>query len=38
MMRPKTYIGQAMMGWLSLVGLAGLVGAAGLGLMGLAHI
>lgn len=38
MMRPKTYIGQAMMGWFSLVGIAGLVGAASLTFMSLGHI
>lgn len=38
MMRPKTYIGQAMMGWFSLIGLVGLVGVAGLTFMSLAHI
>jgi hypothetical protein len=38
MMRPRTQIGQALVGWASLLGLAGLATAAGLGLMGIGHI
>lgn len=38
MMRPKTPIGQAVVGWMSLLGLVGLASAAGLGLMGMGHI
>jgi hypothetical protein len=38
MMRPKTYIGQAMAGWIGLLGIAGLVGALGFAFMGLSHI
>jgi hypothetical protein len=38
MMRPKTYIGQAMMGWFSLICLAVLVGAIGLTFSTLSHI
>lgn len=37
-MRPKTQIGQALVGWVSLLGLSGLAVAAGLGLMGMGHI
>jgi hypothetical protein len=35
MMRPRSEIGQALIGWASLIGLAGL---ATLGLMGMGHI
>jgi hypothetical protein len=38
MMRPRTQIGQALVGWASLLGLVGLASAAGLGLMGMGHI
>jgi hypothetical protein len=38
MMRPKTQIGQALLGWASLLGLVGLATTAGLGLMGMGHI
>lgn len=38
MMRPKTQIGQALVGWVSLLGLVGLASVAGIGLMGMGHI
>ena len=38
MMRPRTQIGQAMLGWASMLGIVGLATAAGLGLMGMGHI